>query len=296
MAAPIGFRSSSSVDSSDSSTGEESGKRSLPSSPAVKTTSHFLPWPRYDVPDSQLESVHQQSASENSHQAATLEEKSPFSSEQLLSPPAVQALRRPLPLQRYEVSDGEPEASHRQSTSTKSAHQTAAEENVPATHSFNAVDDWDMSFGSHEGPVHVDDVEDDLPTLNQLIVSNVAETVFEAAEHTITQMSTFVSECCSVVSGSFSGFDVELQHQVATFTAPLLAKLEALRNVLRVETNTVNKGEISKYTNTQTRAESLPDLSIPNKTTRTYHTRSRGPVKDLPNVQQTILERKKKRD
>ena len=86
--------------------------------------------------------------------------------------------------------------------------------------------------------MHVSTIEEDLPALNQLIICNVSETVFDAAERTIEHMNSFVNECCSIVSCSFSGFEAELQQQVATFATPLLAKLDTLRKVLRKETNT----------------------------------------------------------
>lgn len=186
----------------------------------------------------------------------TLEEKSSFPSKQLLSPPVVHALRRPFLWQRYDVPESEPEAAHWQFTSKKSAYQAASKENFSVTHSLNAVDNWDKSYGSHEGLMYMADIEDNLPTSNKLIVSSVTETLFEAAEHIITQMNTFDCECCSIVSGLFWGFEFELQQQAATFTAPLLAKLKTLRNVFRIETNTFNNDAISENTITQPKAES----------------------------------------
>ena len=201
-----------------------------------------------------------------------------------LSPRALKALNRSLLWPKYDVPEIEPESVD---------SSPAAEKDSSGTGFGNTVEDWDMSFSSNEALVNTADIEDDLPALNQLIVGNVVETVFEAGDRTIQHMSTFVNECCSIVSTSFSGFEAELQQQVATFATPLIAKLDALRNVLRDEM----QPRINTMNDVSTRGKSMPDLSdINNKQCNPYQTRSRGPVEDLPNVQAALLERKKKRD
>ena len=133
----------------------------------------------------------------------------------------MKALHRPLHWPKYDVPENEPEVTLLQSSSSN--------KNVTAPAILNnLLDDWDMSCYSNEEPVHVSAIEEDLPALNQLIISNVAETIFDTAECTIEHMSSFVNKCCSIVSCSFSGFKVELQQQVATFALPLLAKLDTL--------------------------------------------------------------------
>ena len=202
----------------------------------------------------------------------------------LLRPTARDALKRPLAWPKYDSPDSEPEPVHRQSASERSPIASSVLNVV--------IDDWDMSFSSNEGPVNPSVVIGDLPALNQLIISNVAETVFDAADHMIRHMSMFVNECCSVVSGSFSGFEVELQQKVAVFATLLIAKLDMLRAVLRDEIDILPNKENDTENNVLTRSGSLPNLTN-KKQTYSYHTRPRGPVKDLPNVQSTLLECKK---
>ena len=104
---------------------------------------------------------------------------------------AVQALKRPLLWPRYDVFVSESEPLH--VLPTTELEISACDENAP-------TDSQDMSFSSNKAQANTADIED-LPALNKIIISNVTETVFNAADRTLRHMTTLLTSVGRVKQG-----------------------------------------------------------------------------------------------
>jgi hypothetical protein len=130
-----------------------------------------------------------------------------------------------------------------------------------------------------DAPVASKPLIDDLSDVNMDKFGSTMDDMFEAAGQVLNHMSSFVDECCDIVSNSFAGFDLEIQDTVAKTVCPLKNKLLIIQRCI--------SDELAKPPD--------EDFLSPNITLNSgRNTRSSGPAPDHPHVQPTILERMKK--
>jgi hypothetical protein len=152
------------------------------------------------------------------------------------------------------------------------------------THAILSMCDetWSMSGISVDEPAHLHDLTGELAGVNVALMGDAVESVLVAADAALSHVSDFLEECVQIVDVSLSGVD----HPVGA-----LSKVDEMSSYLQ----SVKDKLQTDLTSLRRRSGRLAEASIASKLTSLRpHTRSVGPVDNLPNVQPKTLERRSK--